>query len=113
MWATEYSLPSDCVSLNSIEENLSCRALFLGVTDFKAVKDSSTSDSPAPSLNLLIITSSAAGFFVFCIVTLCIIFTYRRKVSAVSFREGQNAFSWKTGFYNQNGISLVSFDIYW
>ena len=53
-----------------------------GVTDFKAVKDSSTSDSPPPSINLLVITASAGGFFVFCILALCIIFTYRRKVGA-------------------------------
>ena len=45
-------------------------SLFLpGVTDFKAVKDSSTSDlSPPPSINLLVITASAGGFFVFCIL---------------------------------------------
>ena len=60
-------------------------SLFLpGVTDFKAVKDSSTSDlSPPPSINLLVITASAGGFFVFCILALCIIFTYRRKVGAL------------------------------
>ena len=51
-----------------------------GVTDFKAVKDSSTSDSPPPAINLLVITASAGGFFVFCILALCVIFTYRRKV---------------------------------
>lgn len=54
---------------------------FKGVTDFKAVKDGSTSDNQTSSLSLLLIISSLGGIFVLCILTLCIIVTYRRKVS--------------------------------
>ena len=52
-----------------------------GVTDFKAVKDSSTSEMvPTTSISLFVITSSLGGIFIVSILTLCVIFTYKRKV---------------------------------
>ena len=70
----------NCISFNRIEEHLLCWIFFSGVTDFKAVVDSSTSDAPPTSYSLLLITSSVGGIFVVTVLTLCIVFTYRRKV---------------------------------
>eukprot|EP00090_Calanus_glacialis_P029736 TRINITY_DN4776_c0_g2_i1.p1 TRINITY_DN4776_c0_g2~~TRINITY_DN4776_c0_g2_i1.p1 ORF type:complete len:861 (-),score=112.71 TRINITY_DN4776_c0_g2_i1:337-2919(-) len=50
-----------------------------GVTDFKAVKDSSTSDAPSNSSSLPLIISSVCGVFILCASTLCIVITCRRK----------------------------------
>jgi len=52
-----------------------------GITDYKAVikKDSSTSESPPTSYSLILVTSSMAGLFILSVITLCIVFTYRRK----------------------------------
>ena len=59
--------------------------LFSGVTDFKAVKDSSTSDAPSNSSSLPLIISSVCGVFILCASTLCIVITCRRKVLDATF----------------------------
>ena len=53
---------------------------FPGVTDFKAVKDSSTSEAPAASLSLVVVAGSVGGVVLVSVTTLCIVLTYRRKV---------------------------------
>jgi len=68
-----------------------------GVTDFKAVVDSSTSDAPPTSYSLLLITSSVGGIFVVTVLTLCIVFTYRRKRMIYS-QSSQNQ---NDSFYQQ------------
>lgn len=70
-----------------------------GVTDFKAVKDGSTSDNQTSSLSLLLIISSLGGIFVLCILTLCIIVTYRRKRTTTFSKNSQNE---NDTFYQQS-----------
>ena len=89
----------NCISFNRIEEHLLCWIFFSGVTDFKAVVDSSTSDAPPTSYSLLLITSSVGGIFVVTVLTLCIVFTYRRKVrsdQAKKLETNSNFASWDT-----------------
>ena len=57
----------------------------LGVTDFKAVKDSSTSEAPQNSSSLPLIISSVCGAFILCASTLCVVITCRRQVLDTSF----------------------------
>ena len=59
---------------------------FSGVTDFKAVKGSSSSEglqalSQQPELFLLL--SVGGGIFLLCSVTLCIFVTFRRQVGSL------------------------------
>ena len=53
---------------------------FPGVTDFKAVKDSSRSEAPAAGLSLVVVAASVGAVCLLSVTTLCIVFTYRRKV---------------------------------
>ena len=70
--------------------------LFSGVTDFKAVKDSSTSDAPSNSSSLPLIISSVCGLFIICASTLCIVITCRRKVLDEAFHFGNGNSSWRS-----------------
>ena len=53
---------------------------FPGVTDFKAVKDSSRSEAPAAGLSLVVVAASVGAVCLLSVTTLCIVFTHRRKV---------------------------------
>ena len=59
---------------------------FPGVTDFKAVKDSSRSEAPAAGLSLVVVAASVGAVCLLSVTTLCIVFTYRRKVGTFNFR---------------------------
>ena len=99
----------NCISFNRIEEHLLCWIFFSGVTDFKAVVDSSTSDAPPTSYSLLLITSSVGGIFVVTVLTLCIVFTYRRKVRHHHKQDTQNMRkSFFCGFFS-SGIAWMVF----
>ena len=62
---------------------------FPGVTDFKAVKDSSRSEAPAAGLSLVVVAASVGAVCLLSVTTLCIVFTYRRKVRTVQYSTVQ------------------------
>ena len=87
MW-NSYVTPSEIVFQSMELRNIfyiNCVS-FPGVTDFKAVKDSSRSEAPAAGLSLVVVAGSVGAVCLLSVTTLCIVFTYRRKVGTFNFQ---------------------------
>ena len=90
MW-NSYVTPSEIVFQSMELRNIfyiNCVS-FPGVTDFKAVKDSSRSEAPAAGLSLVVVAASVGAVCLLSVTTLCIVFTYRRKVGRNLIRQRQ------------------------